>query len=180
MLFKSLHISGDSVHLLALTSSFASTQLGTMTLALGAGVPTGDMGQIPSIVTTPQDSVLAAGAAGRAQVVWHEHGRIRSAPLWPDGTVGQPKDVMPGKGKKFSGLLDVGEAALEKGLVLGAVSDGSAVIVDVIKNKVVDSFEGSQDGPDHSPSTYSAVKTAKGVAFHRLYWSFSLNVSSRL
>ncbi|EIW68579.1 hypothetical protein TREMEDRAFT_69081 [Tremella mesenterica DSM 1558] len=178
IIFQHVRISGPTVHLLAYVSSFSSGTLATMSLSLETSIPLAEMGQIPSIVELPEQSLLSSGAKeGEVRVVWTEHGRVRSVELNEDGSIGKVKDMLPGAGRLFTRVLDVGKTAKDRGLLLAQMRNGGVQIVDVIKGKTVDEFEGSVDAGDHSVSTYSAVKTDKGIAFHRLYWSFNLNLA---
>lgn len=196
ILFKQLMVSANTVHILAVTSSFASNTLTTMSLNLTTSIPLADLIQIPSMVDLPSDALLAAASSpGVARVVWFEHGRIRSAYLSAAGQLGDTKDLLPGKGRKYSRLLDVGVRS--KGFVLGQMEDGKVDIVDVRGGaKVVDSFGSSvyllqnsawsladswqEDSPDRSTSVYSAAETKDGLIFNRLYWSFGMNVSCEI
>ena len=143
MLFDQILVSADTVHVLALTSSFSSTTLTTLSLSLATSVPLGDFTQIPSFVSNPSDAFLAAGStSGSARVVWREHGRIRTASLSAAGQLGRTKDLLPGKGHKYGSLVDVGTR--RKGLVLGKKENGAVQIVDVRDGaKIVDEFESS-------------------------------------
>lgn len=142
MLFKQIYVSGSTVHILALTSSFASQTLTTLSLSLDSSAPLGDLTQIPSTVRAPSDALLAASERdGDARVVWHEHGRIRSALLNADGSLGSTRDLLPpGKGKKYARMIPVGSR--QWGFVLGQQEDGMVDIIDVRKGAViVESFE---------------------------------------
>ena len=43
--------------------------------------------------------------------------------------------------------------------------------------KIASDWESSADGSDKSPSVYSSTRTAQGVIFNRVYWSFTMSVS---
>ncbi len=143
ILFKQVLVSGNIVHILALSSSFASSTLTTMSLDLTIPTPLADLTQIPSIVSLPSDALLAAASSpGPARVMWFEHGRIRSADLSAQGQLGDTKDLLPGKGKKYARILDVGTG--RKGFFLGQKEDGGVDILDVRGgSKIVNSFDSS-------------------------------------
>lgn len=143
VLFKQLLVSGSTVHILALTSSFASNTLTTMSLDLTTSAPLADMTQIPSFVKLPSDAMLVAGSSpGVARVIWYEHGRIRSAYLSASGQLGDTKDLLPGAGKLYTRILDVGMR--RKGFVLGQMERGAVDIIDVTAGaKIVDTFADS-------------------------------------
>ncbi|WWD21911.1 hypothetical protein CI109_106399 [Kwoniella shandongensis] len=175
ILFKQLIVSGSSVHVLALHSSFASQTLLTSTLDLATSIPKADFGQVPSIVHVPEQAVIATSSKdGAATVVWTEHGRIRTVTVKEDGTIGGTKDLLPGKGRKYDSLIDIGLRG--KGIVLGKRQDGGAEVIDVSQARKVEEFELSADSPERSPSTYSAAQTKTGVVINRVYWSFNMNV----
>lgn len=143
ILFKQLFISGQRIHILALTSSFASNTLTTITLDLATSAPIADLTQIPSAVTSPSDGILAASSVtDAARILWLEAGRIRSADLSSQGALGKAKDLLPGKGRKYVKILN--DQMREMGYVLGEATDGSVDIIDVREGgKILDSFEGS-------------------------------------
>ncbi|WVQ97485.1 hypothetical protein IAU59_004599 [Kwoniella sp. CBS 9459] len=177
ILFKQLHVSGSSVHILGLHSSIASQTLVTSTLDLSTSIPKGDFGQIPSIVQVPEQALIASSAVeGEAQAIWTEHGRIRTALIKGDGSIGAKKDLMPGKGKLYEGITDVGVRS--KGIVLGRRSDGGVDVLSVAQGKKIEEFELSESSPDRSESVYSAAHTASGVILNRVYWSFNMAVGA--
>jgi len=143
MLFKQLLVTSNRVHILALTSSFASTTLTTLTLDLSTSIPQSDLTQIPSIVTLPTSSYLTASStATSVKVVWLEHGRIRTVDLTEEGRLGETKDLLPGKGHKFAEIEDVG--VRRKGFVLGRKENGGVVIVDTRDGgNIVEEFDNS-------------------------------------
>lgn len=142
VLFKQLYISAQSVHVLALTSSFATQTLSTLSLSLDTSIPLNDLSSISSSIRAPSDVLIAAGdTPGEAKIVWHESGRIRSALLKGDGSLGSDRDLKAGHGR-YAKVLDVGSRAW--GFVLAQKEDGSVDILDVRKNLVVvESFEHS-------------------------------------
>lgn len=178
MLFKQLLVTGDTIHTLALTSSIDRTTLTTLSFSLLTSAPLGDFTQIPSIVSSPSEAILAQGTKeGTARVVWLEYGRIRSAFISDEGSLGSVKDVLPGNGQKYGEILDVGSRL--RGLVLGKKTNGGVQIVDVNSGKRVDEFENSNDSEDKSASVYSAALGKDSVTFNRVYWSFSMGVSTK-
>ena len=156
ILFKQLLVSGNTVHILALTSSFASATLTTLSLDLITSAPLADLTQIPSIVALPNDALLTTGSSpGTARVLWFEHGRIRSAYLSASGQLGDTKDLLPGKGMKYARILDIG--IRRKGFVLGQKTNGAVDIVDVRNGaKIIDSFDSSVSKTELSKVTTSA------------------------
>ncbi|KAK8846600.1 hypothetical protein IAR55_005686 [Kwoniella newhampshirensis] len=175
IMFKQLIVSGSSVHVLALHYSFASQSLLTSTLDLATSIPKADFGQVPSIVHVPEQAVIASSSkAGGATVAWTEHGRIRTVTIEESGVVGATKDLLPGKGKKYRGMQDVGLRG--KGIVLGRRLDGGAEVLDVSRGRKVEEFELSADSPERSPSVYSAAETSSGIILNRVYWSFNMGV----
>ncbi|WVQ83875.1 hypothetical protein IAT38_006019 [Cryptococcus sp. DSM 104549] len=175
IMFKQIHASGSSLHMLALHYSFSVQTLVTSTIGLDRPIPKYDFGQVPSIVKIPEHAALAASSEpGGARVVWAEHGRIRSVLVNEDGSLGDTKDLMPGGGRKYGGLIDVG--LREKGIVLGQREDGGVDVLDVKAGKKVEEFELSSDSPERSSSVYSATQTKQGVIVNRVYWSFNTGV----
>lgn len=169
-------MTGETIHTLALTSSIDRTTLTTLSFSLDTSRPLGDFTQIPSIVNSPSEALLAQGTkAGTGRVVWLEHGRIRSAYISEEGALGAVRDVLPGNGAKYGEILDVGSRT--RGLVLGKKTSGGVQIVDVNSGKRVDEFENSSDSEDKSSSVYSAALGKDSVTFNRVYWSFSMGVS---
>jgi hypothetical protein len=154
ILFKQLHVTGKSVHVLALTSSFATQTLTTLTLSLDNSVPLNDLMSISSSVRAPSDVVIAASAnEGEAKIVWHESGRIRSVLLKADGTLSTSHDLKPKSGR-YAKLLNVGSRPW--GFVLAQLEDGSVDVIDVRKvPTVLESFE-------HSVSTQRHQYADKG------------------
>ena len=177
VLFKQLHVSHGSIHILALTTGISAQQLSVMTLSLESPVPRADFTQIPSIISSPSDAHIGhSTAAGAASVVWYEHGRIRAVQLRSDGSVGRPKDLLPGAGRKYVGIHSASRR--DKGILLGIRTDGGTDIIDVTAEaRSVGDWEGSSNSAERSPSVYSSNRIADGVIFSRVYWSFSLNVS---
>ncbi|WVR04286.1 hypothetical protein IAU60_001286 [Kwoniella sp. DSM 27419] len=174
IMFKQIMASGTSVHVLGLHYSFAAQTLLTSTLDLATSIPKADMGQVPSIVHVPDQATIVASTEGQAKVAWTEHGRIRTVIVNQDGSLGETKDLMPGKGKTYSDLIDVG--VRHRGIILGRRSDGGVDVIDVAGGKKVEEFELSETSPERSESRYSAVETAKGVVLNRVYWSFNMAV----
>ncbi|WVF70429.1 hypothetical protein IAT40_005219 [Kwoniella sp. CBS 6097] len=177
ILFKQIHVSGSSVHILGLHSSIASQTLITTTLDLSTSIPRGDLGQIPSIVQLPEQALIASsGTEGQAKAAWTEHGRIRTVLVKQDGSIGATKDLMPGKGKAYEQVIDVGVRS--KGIVLGRRSDGGVDVLSVAEGKKIEEFELSETSPDRSESVYSAIHTARGVILNRVYWSFNMGLGA--
>ncbi|ORY24884.1 putative endoplasmic reticulum protein [Naematelia encephala] len=177
VLFKQILVSGDTVHVLALTSGFRSNTLTTLSLSLTTSAPLGDFTQIPGQVIIPSEGLLAASSTpGAARVLWFEYNRIRSAFLSPQGQLGEVKEIFPAKGRVFKGLFDVG--LRNRGYILGKAEDGAVSIVDVRQGAaVVDTFESSNDSPERSDSIYSASVSKDGtIIINRVYWSFKLNL----
>lgn len=114
-----------------------------MSLDLSTSAPLSDLTQIPSFVANPDDASLAIGSGtGAARVLWYEHGRIRSAYLSAAGQLGDTKDLLPNKGKKYTGILSID--GRKKGFVLGQKEHGAVDVVDVRSGaKVADVFESS-------------------------------------
>jgi hypothetical protein len=147
VLFKQLHVSDQVIHVLALTNAFSTQTLTTFSISLDAPIPLGDFTQIPSIVTAPSDACIAASSeSGSAKVVWWEEGRLRSTLVKADGTLGNTKDLLPGKGRKWQKMLHTG--GRQYGYVMAQQRDGTVDIVDVSDvAKIVDTFESSVSGP---------------------------------
>lgn len=147
MLFKQLLVTGDSLHIMALTSGFSETTLTTLSFDVNTARPLGDFTQIPSSIANPSDAHLAATSVeGPARVLWLEHGRIRSAYLSAAGLLGNVKDLLPGKGAKFASILDV--RTRQRGFILGKKGNGAVQIIDVRNGaKIVDEFESSVSLP---------------------------------
>ncbi|OCF34020.1 hypothetical protein I316_04366 [Kwoniella heveanensis BCC8398] len=177
ILFKQLLVLGSSVHILGLHSSIASQTLITSTLDLSTSIPKGDLGQIPSIVQLPDQALIASSnVQGQAKAIWTEHGRIRTVSIQENGSIGATKDLMPGKGKVYDSIIDVGVRS--KGIVLGRRSDGGVDVLSIAEGKKIDEFELSETSPDRSESVYSAAHTARGVLINRVYWSFNMAVGA--
>jgi hypothetical protein len=143
MLFKQLLVTSTRVHILALTSSFASTTLTTLTLDLATSAPQADLTQIPSIVSLPSSALLTSSStSGAARVIWLEHGRIRNAYLAENGLLGDTKDLMPGQGHVYSSIREVG--LRRQGWILGTKENGAVQILEVSNGgRIVEEFEGS-------------------------------------
>ncbi|KAK4687456.1 ER membrane protein complex subunit 1, partial [Tremellales sp. Uapishka_1] len=171
---KQILVSGDVVHILSLTSSFASTTLSHSALDFTSGQATSSFAHLPSSVSTPSDVVLSTSSvAGEAQVVWLEKGKIRSVIVAEKGTSGSTMELKTKKGNGYKELIDVG--IREKGVVLGKTEEGVIHVIDVKTGlAVVSEFEGSEDSDEKSSSTYSAIGTATGIIVNRIYWSFKL------
>ena len=118
-----------------------------MSLDLNTSAPLSDLTQIPSIVALPSDAVLAAASSpGPARILWFEHGRIRSAYLSEGGQLGDTKDLLPGKGRLYARILDVGMRNL--GFLLGQGEDDAVDIVDVRgQARIVATFDSSVHEP---------------------------------
>ena len=105
ILYKQLLVSDDTLHILAITSGIAASQLTSFSVRLDAPIPRSDLVQIPSIISDPSDAHLAASSTpGSASLVWSEHGRVRVASVSRDGVVGRTKDLLPGGGRKYTGI----------------------------------------------------------------------------
>ena len=142
VLFKQILISAEVVHTLALTSSFESTTLTTLSFDLRTSRPLGDFTQIPSWIPNPSQAALAqANGEGAAKVVWYEHGRIRAAYISAAGALGSTKDMVAGKAKLFKEIVNT--QARRRGLILGANQYGGVHVVDVNQGKAIDEFENS-------------------------------------
>ena len=150
VLFKQLHVSDKVIHVLALTNAFSTQTLTTFSISLDAPIPLGDFTQIPSIVTAPSDACIAASSeSGSAKVVWWEEGRLRSTLVKADGTLGNTKDLLPGKGRKWQKMLHTGSR--QYGYVMAQQRDGTVDIVDVTDTaKIVDTFESSVCTPQYT------------------------------
>lgn len=176
MVFKQIMPSGNSVHILALHYSFAVQSLLTSTIALDKPIPRADFGQVPSVVQIPEQAMIAsAHESGAVRIVWIDHGRIRSLHLNEDGSLGEVKEILPGKGRLYGSIIDVG--LRHKGYILGKREDGAVEILDVRDGKKVEEFELSKNSPERSNSVYSAAVTKKGVLVNRIYWSYHMGVS---
>ncbi|KIS00199.1 endoplasmic reticulum protein [Cryptococcus deuterogattii 2001/935-1] len=175
MVFKQIMPSGNSVHILALHYSFAVQSLLTSTIALDKPIPRADFGQVPSVVQIPEQAIIASShEPGAVRVVWIDHGRIRSLHLNEDGSLGEVKEILPGKGRLYGSIIDVG--LRHKGYILGKREDGAVEILDVRDGKKVEEFELSKDSPERSDSVYSAAVTKRGVLVNRVYWSYHMGV----
>ncbi|WVO22847.1 uncharacterized protein IAS62_004190 [Cryptococcus decagattii] len=175
MVFKQIMPSGNSVHILALHYSFAVQSLLTSTIALDKPIPRADFGQVPSVVQIPEQAMIAsAHEPDTVRIVWIDHGRIRSLHLNEDGSLGEVKEILPGKGRLYGSIIDVG--LRHKGYILGKREDGAVEILDVRDGKKVEEFELSKDSPERSDSVYSAAVTKKGVLVNRIYWSYHMGV----
>ncbi|KAL0247478.1 hypothetical protein I308_103543 [Cryptococcus tetragattii IND107] len=175
MVFKQIMPSGNSVHILALHYSFAVQSLLTSTIALDKPIPRADFGQVPSVVQIPEQAMIAsAHEPGAVRIVWIDHGRIRSLHLNEDGSLGEVKEILPGKGRLYGSIIDAG--LRHKGYILGKREDGAVEILDVRDGKKVEEFELSKDSPERSDSVYSAAVTKRGVLVNRIYWSYHMGV----
>ena len=142
MLFKQILVSSETVHTLALTSSFESTTLTTLSFDLRTSRPLGDFTQIPSWIPNPSQAALtSANGEGAAKVVWFEHGRIRTAYLSAQGALGSTKDMVAGQAKLFKEIVNT--QARRRGLILGMNQFGGVHVVDVNQGKAIDEFENS-------------------------------------
>ena len=143
ILFKQLLVSGSTVHILALSSGFSKTSLVSLSLSLDTSAPLGDLIHVPSIISNPTQALLAPSSTdGSAQVVWSEHGRIRTAEIDSKGSLGKTKDLMPGKGHVYDSILDVG--ARHQGYMLGQMENMAVQVIDVRDGaKIVEEFEAS-------------------------------------
>jgi hypothetical protein len=191
VIFKQIHISEQSVHILAITNSFDSLTLTTLTLDLQTSRPLDDFAQIPCILAAPEDAhLMGSDIPGSVRVVWLEVGRIRVTYIGPGGYVGNTKDLLPKTGRYYEKMLATGTR--DTGLFLGMSQGGEATILDVREGgKTVTVWEGTvsdtinfdallmiQGDPiDKSPSVYSSAKTETGVVFSRIYWNFAQSVS---
>ncbi|WWC58978.1 uncharacterized protein I303_101524 [Kwoniella dejecticola CBS 10117] len=177
ILFKQIVSSGSSIHVLGIQNSIASQTLLTTTLHLESPIPKGDLGQIPSIVKLPEQALISPSLDkdGEAVVTWTEHGRIRMVSIKENGAVGKDiKDLLPGKGKVYEEILDVGTR--RRGIILGRRSDGAADVINVDKREKVTEFELSATSTERSASVYSGIETSKGVLLNRVYWSYNMAV----
>lgn len=125
VMYKQMMIS-DTLHVLALTSGFASPTLSYLSLDLASGLAT-PLNHIPSSVDEPSQAHLL-GLPTRA--VWLEKGRIRYTLLAKIDTI-----TVSGS---YKAILDVG--VRKEGFILGQRDDGS---VAVLNGKLVTDFEAS-------------------------------------
>ncbi|WVQ68755.1 uncharacterized protein L199_006964 [Kwoniella botswanensis] len=175
ILFKQLVSSGSSIHVLGIQNGISAQMLLTTTLDLRTSIPKADLGQIPSIVKIPEQALISSTGDGETKVVWTEHGRIRIVAIKEDGSVGKEiKDLLPGKGKVYNEIIEVGTRT--RGIILGRRSDGGVDVINVIKGEKVGEFELSTKSDERSDSVYSGIITAKGVILNRVYWSFNMAV----
>ncbi|WVW78933.1 hypothetical protein I302_100896 [Kwoniella bestiolae CBS 10118] len=175
ILFKQVTSSGSSIHVLGIQNGISAQTLLTTTLDITTSAPKNDLGQIPSIVKIPEQALISSTDKGDAKVVWTEHGRIRIVSIKEDGSVGRDiKDLLPGKGKIYDEIIDVGLRS--RGIILGRRSDGGVDVVNVIKREKIGEFELSTKSDERSESVYSGIETQSGVILNRVYWSFTVNV----
>lgn len=130
ILFKQLFVSDQSVHILAVTNSFASLTLTTMTLDLATSRPLDDFAQIPCILEAPENAHFAASdIPGSVKVLWLEVGRIKSTYIGPGGYVGNTKELLPRHGRFYERIITTGTR--RAGLILGQSQNGEVTIIDV-------------------------------------------------
>ncbi|WWC67488.1 uncharacterized protein I206_101396 [Kwoniella pini CBS 10737] len=177
ILFKQLVWSGSSIHVLGIQNSIASQTLLTTTLDLELPIPKNDLGQIPSIIKLPEQALISPSLSksGEAFVIWIEHGRIRIITVNENGLISKEiKDLLPGKGKVYIEIIDVGTR--NKGIILGKRSDGAVDVINIHKREKITEFELSATSSERSESIYSGIETKKGVILNRVYWSFNMAV----
>ncbi|ORX33525.1 hypothetical protein BD324DRAFT_668589 [Kockovaella imperatae] len=175
ILFKQLLVSGPTVHILALSSGFSKTSLTTLSLSLETSEPRGDLIHVPSIISNPSQALLAAASTpGSAQVVWAEHGRIRTAEVDTHGTLGKTKDLMPGQGHVYDRILEVD--GRHQGYILGQKENMAVQIIRVKDGaQIIDEFDSSHHSADKSDSVYAASSLKDSLTFSRVYWTFNMN-----
>ena len=128
ILFTQAIVSGESVHLLAITHSIATPTLATLTLDLTTSIPKGDFTQIPCVMEAPADAFLApSDIEGGARVVWFDLGRIRDAYITAGGLLGNTKDLLPGGGRYYDKIIPTGTE--QSGIILGRVKNSGEVHV---------------------------------------------------
>lgn len=143
ILFKQLLIADEAVHILAVTSSFTTLTLTTLTLDLQTSRPLDDFAQIPCLLEAPEDAhLLGSDIPGSARVVWLEVGRIRVTYIGPGGYVGNTKDLLPTSGRYYEKVLATGTR--QSGLILGMAQGGEISVIDVREGgKVLAKWEGT-------------------------------------
>ncbi|WWC87349.1 uncharacterized protein L201_002238 [Kwoniella dendrophila CBS 6074] len=179
IMFKQLTISGNPIHVLGIQNSFSVQTLLTTTLDLDKPIPKSDLGQIPSIIKIPQQTLIIPSGDGEGKVVWYEHGRIRIMTIKENGQVDDDKnikDLLPGTGKLYESIIDLGSDLRLKGIILGKKQNGGVDIINVNKKEKVGEFELSSTSPERSESIYSGIATDKGVILNRVYWSYNMAV----
>ncbi|KAL7421303.1 hypothetical protein Q5752_004188 [Cryptotrichosporon argae] len=168
-LFTSLMVHDEHVYVLSLTSSYAAGTLSHLVLPLSAPVPS-DLSHIQSTVEAPTHAHLAR-SSGRVRAVWTEYGRIRTAPLEP-GRAGAITDFLPGAGRRYERVLDVGFR--KQGLFLARSQSGAVDVVRVDDAvTVLDQFEGSANADAAAP-VYAAHEADDALVFSRVSWSHGL------
>lgn len=143
ILFKQIHVSDQSVHILAVTNSFASLTLTTLTLDLQTSRPLDDFAQIPCLLEAPENAhLVGSDIPGSVRVVWLEVGRIRVTYIGPGGYVGNTKDLLPKTGRYFERMVAMGTR--RTGLFLGMAQGGEVTVLDVREGgKPVTVWEGT-------------------------------------
>lgn len=130
ILFKQLHVSDQAVHILAVTNSFTSLTLTTLTLDLLTSQPLDDFAQIPCLLEAPENAMLVGSdIPGSVRVVWLEVGRIKVTYIGPGGYVGNTKDLLPTSGRYYDKIVAAGTRA--SGLLLGMAQGGEITVLDV-------------------------------------------------
>lgn len=115
---------------------------------------------------------LVKGLDGKQYTVWTEYSRCRVAELKADGTNGPTDDHLPGDGKRFERLIDVG--LREDGYMMAEYESGTIAVVAVVgKAGVVAEFPQSAATKDGAP-VFSAAKLPNGTGFvfTRVFYSF--------
>lgn len=188
IVYKQLLVAGPNLHVLAVTSSFASPQLSTSTFSLETSIPLGDLTQIPSIASNPEDAhLVATGPAasnGAARIIWLEAGRVRSTYLSEKGQVGATTDLLPAKGlgkmlpsgeNKFARTLGPTRESRKHGFILVERTGGTVDVIDVRKGAEIAATLSKLDVGVHT--AYSLTESSEGLRLGRTYWSAGLNVS---
>lgn len=130
ILFKNLMVSDQAVHILAITRSFESLTLTTLTLDLLTSRPLDDFAQIPCLLAAPEDAhLMGSDIPGSVRVVWLEVGRIRTTYIGPGGYLGNSKDLLPKSGRYFDKILAT--QTKDTGLVLGMAQGGEITVLDL-------------------------------------------------
>jgi hypothetical protein len=130
ILFKQLLIADQAVHILAVTKSFASLTLTTLTLDLTTSRPLDDFAQIPCLLAAPENAwLMGSDIRGSARVVWLEVGRIKTTYIGPGGYVGNTKDLLPKHGRYYERIVATGSR--ESGLILGMAQGGEITVLDI-------------------------------------------------
>lgn len=169
-LFSYLQIQNGQVVAMARTEE-PNAAAAHLVLDLDRLLPFSDLSYVSSL-SKHIESYLVKTDEGQMRAVWTEYSRVRVAELIEDGTAGETRDTLPGNGKRFEKLIDVG--LRNEGYMLATYESGTVVVLKVgDKAEIVHELEGSRDTKDGAP-VFSAAQLPGGwFIFARVYYSFA-------